>query len=299
MNWIIFSLLSRALWAADNIVDKILIGKYLRDPIVLTLIAGITALLVSVLIVLFNGLSWIGLNPVALIMFAGSFQILAIFAFYQAISKEEISRVIPLFQFTPPFVLVLSFLFLGEVLTLNNYVAFVLILLGGFLISLKKVRGLFRLGEAFWWMVLASLIYAIQAVILKSLYVTYSFWDLTVYLGFGEFLPALILLLLMTNFRDRFTKGLIDLKPIGWMLLILAMFFVATASLSGLWALVTGPVSLISAFRGFQSLFVLIYAVVLSIWLPKILKEELGKGVLSIKVIAIFLMISGLYLIDK
>ncbi len=193
----------------------------------------------------------------------------------------------------------LSFLFLGEVLTLNHYLAFVLILLGGFLISLKKAKGIFKLRTAFWWMVLSSLVYAIQVVILKSLYAFYPFWDLTVYLGFGEFLPTPILLLLISDFRGRFVRSLSNLKLVGWVLLILAMFFVATASLSGFWALTSGPVSLISGFRGFQSVFVLIYAILFSIWLPKILKEELNKSTLGIKAIAILLMVIGIYLIYK
>ena len=233
----------------------------------------------------------------ALIVFAGAFQVVAVFAFYQAIAKEEISRVIPLFQLTPLFVLILSLLFLKEVLTLNHYLAFVLILLGGLLISLQKTKGVFKLRVAFWWMVLSSLIYAIYAVILKSLYVAHPFWDLTVYLGFGEFLPTPLLLLLIASFRSRFIKSLSGLKPIGWTLLILGMFFVTTASLSGLWALAIGPVTLVSVFRGFQSLFVLVYAVFLSFWLPKILKEELGKDVLGVKVMSILLMMLGLYLI--
>jgi len=299
MDWVIFSLLSRALWAADNVVDKLLIGKHLKDSVVLTLIAGISALFLSLVIIIFNGLSWIGFIPVVLAIFAGTIQILAIFAFYQAIAKEEISRVIPLFQFTPPFVLIFSFLFLGEVLTTSYYFAFVLILAGGFLISLQKTEGVFKLRNAFWWMVLSSLIYAVQVIILKSLYVTYPFWDLTVYLGFGEFLPTLTLLLFMPNFRNRFTGSLSNLKPVGWVLLTLAIFFVAIASLSGFWALTSGPVSLISVFRGFQSVFVLIYAILFSIWLPKILKEELNKRILGIKAIAIFLMVTGLYLIYK
>lgn len=299
MDWVIFSLLSRALWAADNVVDKLLIGKYLRDSVVLTLIAGISALFLSIVIIIFNGLEWIGLNPALIAIFAGAFQIVAVFAFYQAISKEEISRVIPLFQFTPPFVLIFSFLFLGEVLTTTYYLAFVLILVGGFLISLRKTESVFKLRNAFWWMVLSSLIYAVQVVILKSLYITYPFWDLTVYLGFGEFLPTPILLLFISNFRNKFVRSLSNLKLAGWTLLILAMFFVATASLSGFWALTTGPVSLISVFRGFQSVFVLIYAILFSIWLPKILKEELNKRILGMKALAIFLMVIGLYLIYK
>ena len=297
MDWVIFSLFSRALWAADNIVDKLLRGRHLRDSLVLTLIAGISALFLSLVIILFNGLRWIGFGPVALIVFAGAFQVVAVFAFYQAIAKEEISRVIPLFQFTPPFVLILSLLFLKEVLTLNHYLAFILILLGSFLISLQKTKGVFKLRAAFWWMVLSSLIYAIYAVILKSLYVAHPFWDLTVYLGFGEFLPTPVLLLLIPSFRRRLTKSLSDLKPTGWMLVMLGMFFVTTASLSGLWALAIGPVTLVSVFRGFQSLFVLVYAVILSIWFPKILKEELSKSIIGIKAIAILLMTFGLYLI--
>ena len=249
MDWVIFSLFSRALWAADNIVDKLLRGRYLPDSLTLTLIAGISALLLSLVIIIFNGLRWIGFGPAALVIFAGAFQIVAVFAFYQAISKEEISRVIPLFQFTPPFVLILSLLFLGEVLTLTHYLAFVLILLGGLLISLQKTKGVFKLRVAFWWMVLSSLIYAIYAVILKSLYVAHPFWDLTVYLGFGEFLPTPLLLLLIASFRSRFIKSLSGLKPIGWTLLILGMFFVTTASLSGLWALAIGPVTLVSVFE--------------------------------------------------
>src|SRR3972149_6935093 len=234
MDWVIFSLFSRALWAADNIVDKLLRGRYLPDSLTLTLIAGISALLLSLVIIIFNGLRWIGFGPAALVIFAGAFQIVAVFAFYQAISKEEISRVIPLFQFTPPFVLILSLLFLGEVLTLTHYLAFVLILLGGLLISLQKTKGVFKLRVAFWWMVLSSLIYAIYAVILKSLYVAHPFWDLTVYLGFGGFLPNPLLLLLITSFRSIWISSLSVVRSRGWAPLTSSLSFVATASLSGL-----------------------------------------------------------------
>src|SRR3989344_3272774 len=209
MDWVIFSLLSRSLYAEDNIVDKVLIGKHLKDPVVLTLLYGIFPLLLSIGIIAFSGLNPIGFEPAALAIFAGVIQVPAIFAFYQAISKEEISRVIPLFQFTPPFALLLSFLFLREVLTTTYYFAFVLILLGGVLISIKKIQGVFKLRNAFWWMVLSSLIYAVQVVILKSLYANYPFWDLTIYLGFGEFLPTLVIILMVANVRSKVSKSLL------------------------------------------------------------------------------------------
>ncbi|HEX7456695.1 MAG TPA: EamA family transporter [Candidatus Nanoarchaeia archaeon] len=297
MDWVFFSLLARAAWSADNIIDKLLREKYLPDSFVLSLLTGVFALILAILIIIFNGLRWIGPAPVVLVMLAGAIQLPAVFAFFQAISKEEVSRVIPLFQFTPPLVLLLSFLFLGETLTPKYYAAFLLILLGGFLISIQKVEKILRLREAFWWMIFSSLIYAVQAVALKSLYTKYSFWDLTVYLGFGEFLPTLVIVAVLAKSRNRFIKSLSSLKSIGWMLLVSAVVLVNIASLSGLWAIATGPVSLVSVMRGFQSLFTLIFAVFLSIWFPKILKEELGKGVLGIKLTAILLMGIGLYFI--
>jgi len=182
-------------------------------------------------------------------------------------------------------------------LTPKYYAAFLLILLGGFLISIQKIEKMLRLREAFWWMIFASLIYAGQAVMLKSLYVNYSFWDLTVYLGFGEFLPTLVIISILPKIRNRFIKNLSSLKSMGWMLLGSAVILVTIASLSGLWAITGGPVSLVSVMRGFQSIFTLIYAVFLSIWLPKILKEELGAQNLGLKLAAILLMVAGLYLI--
>ena len=296
MDWVFFSLLSRALWAGNNIADKLLRDKHIPDSFVLTLVAGFATLLFSFLIIIFNGIAWLGITPVSLVLFAGAVQIVAVFAYYQAVSKDEISRVIPLFQLTPIFVLILSFFVLGEILTFNYYFAFLLILLGGFLISIRRAEGLFKLREAFWWMILCGLIYAVQIVILKPLYVNYPFWDLTAYLGFGQFIPTFILLL-KPAFGKKLVKSLRELNLGGWIILVFSMIFAMSASVAGFWALVTGPVSLISVFRGFQSVFVLLYAVFFSIWLPKFFKEELDKKVLGTKVLAILLMGVGLYLI--
>src|SRR3989344_4968380 len=100
MDWVIFSLLSRALWAGSNITDKLLREKHIPDSFILTLVAGFAVLFLSLGIMVFNGLNWLSFTPVILVLFAGAVQIVAVFAFYQAISKDEISRVIPLFQLT-------------------------------------------------------------------------------------------------------------------------------------------------------------------------------------------------------
>lgn len=297
MDWILFSLIARAFWAGDNIVDKLLIGKYIKNPYILTLLGGIAPFIISILILLVYKLEWIGLIPTIVILLAGIIQILAVFAFYKALAKEEVSRVIPLFQFTPVFVLILSAILLKENLTPNQYIGFILILLGGFFISLKKIEGIFKLRKAFWWMILSSAIYGVQAIMIKSLYANYSYFNLTFYHGIGIFIPTFALLTFSSKSRNSFTREFSNLNITGWLIVGLASVFIAGAYLSGLWAFRTGSASLISVLRGFQSIFVFIFSLVLSIWLPKILKEELSGGALLTKVIAISLMLVGLFFI--
>lgn len=297
MNWILFALLSRFFWAADNIVDKFIVGKYIKDSYVLTLLGGIAPLFIAAIIFFTSELNWLGLMPTSIIIFAGVIQIVAVFAFYRALLKEEVSRVIPLFQFTPIFVFTLSFIFLKETLTIKQSLGFFLILLGGIFISVKKIKGLFTLGEAFWWMLLSSFIYAIQAVMGKAFYVTYSFVIVTFYLCIGMFIPTLLLLIFSNKLRNKFTKELSNLPTKGWFIVILGIVFVAFAYFTSFLAFSTGLVSIISVLRGFQSVFVLVFAIVLSLWLPKILKEELVGRVLLTKILAIAIMLTGLYFI--
>lgn len=131
----------------------------------------------------------------------------------------------------------------------------------------------------------------------KSVYWIYSYLDLTFYHGIGIFIPTFVLLTFSNKSRNSFTRELSNLNRTGWLIVGLAAVLIAGAYLSGLWAFRTGSASLISVLRGFQSIFVFIFSLVLSIWLPKILKEELDSGVLLTKVIAISLMLVGLFFI--
>ena len=228
---------------------------------------------------------------------AGAIQIVAIFAFYKALLKEEVSRVIPLFQFNPVFTLILSALFLKEILTLKLSIGFILILLGGLLISVKKIKGLFTLREAFWWMMLSSFIYAVQGVMGKAFYNVYPFVVVTFYLSLGMFMPTFLLLLFSKKLRTRFTKEFSNLPPKGLLIIVLGITLIALAYFTSFLAFSTGLVSIISVLRGFQSLFVLIFSIALSLWFPKILKEELAGKVLLTKILAIAVMLVGLYFI--
>lgn len=58
-----------------------------------------------------------------------------------------------------------------------------------------------------------------------------------------------------------------------------------------------GFVTLVNALTSTQPFFVLLFTAFLSIFFPSILKEELSKSIISLKIIAIVLMFAGVILI--
>jgi hypothetical protein len=62
-------------------------------------------------------------------------------------------------------------------------------------------------------------------------------------------------------------------------------------------AISLGYVSLVSAISGLQNLFVFVYMLMLSLFLPNILKEEITKGIVLLKLSAVILMFFGTWLI--
>jgi transporter family protein len=112
--WILFSVLAALTWAIVNIIDKYVLTKWVRAPIVPVIINGIIGLLAGLFILLFQGLSTLSYLNIALVFVAGIFYILSLFFYFRAAKIEEISRVIPLYQLSPLFVLIFAALFLGR-----------------------------------------------------------------------------------------------------------------------------------------------------------------------------------------
>ena len=59
-----------------------------------------------------------------------------------------------------------------------------------------------------------------------------------------------------------------------------------------------GPIALVNAMASIEAFFVLAFAIILSRFYPKILKEKIGKSTILLKAIAILLMFIGTFLIS-
>lgn len=294
---IFFSILSPAIYGINNFIDKLILEKYEISPIVITVYSGLFGFLAGLFILAFTGFYSTDYKPIVIILASGFLTNIYLIPYFKALSQDETSRVVPLFQFVPVFILVLSFFLLGEKLNTKQYIGCIVIICSSFFLSLKKFDiKIFNIRPTFWYMLLSSFLFAVSIILYKFGVQEIPFWHTLPYEGFGMALGALSILLyknnkaIFMNETKKFPK-----KIFAWMSINEGIF--VFSRYTAYFALSLVAASIVNVLGGFQSLFVLIYGIVLSLWFPQLLKEVIDKQTIGIKVVAIFGIIIGLSLI--
>jgi transporter family protein len=293
-SWIALSLLSAFLMAVVNIIDKFILTKWVKNPMLLVVFFGIIGLIPSLTIFGIRGLPRLSGFNIFLAFLAGGAYLLMSFFYFRAAQLEEISRVVPLFYLAPFFVSIFAFLFLGEFFSSKQYAGIAFLIAGAMLISAKK-SSQFHGGKAVWLMTLAALSYSIMLVLSKHLLNHADFWTVFALIRTGMFLalvPSFCILArnLLRSFKEQ------GLKIIGFIALNEALALVGSFVLTIAASL--GAVTLVNALSTVQPFFVLLFASLLSLFFPKVIKEDVGKKALITKFIAILLMVTGALLIS-
>ena len=297
LNWIYFALIAQGIWSVTSMIDKFVISKgYIKNPAVYIVLNG----LMNVFLIFL--LPFVGFEPLRftdiLIGFLGGAVFNAgVAIYYKAVQYDEISKVIILSQFAPIFVLVLSFLFLGEMLTKNTFIGFLFLLGAGAIISYKKINGSFKLSKAFRLMFISMLLSSIGFIVAKYIYSVTSFWSAFLWLRVSGF--SALLVLLSPSVRENSLKTFRVMKPKIRALMIFKMVIDFSAFIFAGYALLNGPASLVSALSSSAlPLFVFILTLITSIYLPKLIKEEIDRKSILIKVLAIAFIIVGIAFIN-
>lgn len=296
--WLFLSLLNPLLFAITHFTDKYLIDKKVNDPWLITVLGSIVAFSTALVVILFHGFSVISPLQMFFLILSGFALTYYLIPYYAALSLDDTSNVTPLFQFYAPFTLVLSYIFLHEVLTKRELFAFLLLFLGGLLLAseIASASKLFRLKKSFWLMMLSSLIASFSAIFFKLISVNVDFWTTLIYVNIGIGIAALSLLY-KRSLRKSFIKEVKRIHFDVWVLLAIGEALNLAAELVLLLAFSLAPVSLVSAVGSIQPLYVLIFAVILTLLFPRIIKEDLGKRALLQKGVSIVMLIIGVYLL--
>lgn len=294
MEWIIFTILAAFCWAITNTVDKFVLTRWTSNPIVPVMVMGVVGLGASIAVYLVRGFAPLSNHNMLWILASGIFYILMNFFYYQAAKAEEISRVIPLFYLTPLFIMIIAAAFLDEKLSLMKYCGIILLVGGAILISVQKI---FRqsFGKAFWFMILSAFSLAINQVITKYLLGFTDFWTIFSWTRIST------IVVLIPVYMIYFPDILAIIKEHGKKT-IGVMALSETMNVSGIIfitiALSAGYVTLVNAVASIQPLFVLLFVIVLSIFYPRIIKEEIDRSTLLLKLLAIVLMGAGAVLVS-
>jgi len=293
MSWVLFSILAALIWAVVNVVDKYILSKWVKNPIVPVMILGVVGLVSSLLVFLFRGFAELSFINILLALVSGIFYILTVIFYFKAVKIEEVSRIIPLFYLTTLFVLIFATIFLGETFTLIKYLGIFLLIIGAILISSKGLMKI-SFGKAFWFMILASLSIAINQVITKYLLSFADFWTIFSYTRIGSMFA--LIPIFYFSFSDLIStvrkhgKKVIGVISLNESLNIVGVLLITIATS-------IGYVTLVNALSSVQPFFVLSFAVILSIFYPKFLKEEIGKSTILLKLVAMTIMFLGALLI--
>ncbi len=318
MTWLFISIIAYFLAAISVIIDKTLLKKDIPNPIVYTFYIAVLGAVLMMAVIPF-GFSVPDILTILIALAAGAIFILALILMFSALRKEEASRVAPMIGgLTPIFVFIFAKYFLKEFLTPTQYLAFVFLIAGSFLISLnfrqkgalqwlKKKLGLSKkplpqIRKVFWVALPAAILFGAANTLTKFVYQHTDFLTGFIWTRLGSFIAVMALLIIPAN-RQAITKNFkqtkhkkTSQKRVGGRFL----FGQACGGISALliqYAIFLGSVSLVQALQGLQYAFVFLLVLILTIFMPKILKEEISKEIFWQKAIAVGLIFIGLYFI--
>ncbi len=318
--WLIIAISAYFINAGVYVADKFLLSKKIHSSITYAFYVGIWSIFNIVLLV-FN--PWLPTRgELVLDLSAGMLFLVTLVFWYKALHQSEATRVVPIVgALVPIFSFLFSYIFFREILTERQFLAFFILISGGILISVKYTRfykareilNKFRsiLGKILGDIhaeyrparrliinsIISALFFATYYVLIKFIYLNQPFIGAFVWSRLGTFIGAL-LILFVPSWRRLIIERQRGVKTPKNLLFFLSVRLLAALAFIMLnWAISLGSVALVNSLQGVQYIFLFLLILFLSTKFPKILKEELGRGVLLQKIIGVILVSLGLYML--
>jgi drug/metabolite transporter (DMT)-like permease len=300
MSWIALAFCGPVLWAISTHIDKYLVEKFFKDTgvgalLIFTSLLGLVGLPV---IAAFVDVTVIGTTGIIVTSITGLLYLMAMYFYLRALQQEEASTIAPLFQTSTLFTYAIAFFVLHERLTWLRIAGGVLIMAGTLVVSYDRdSRHKFKTSVVL--LILACTVtLAISTVVFKLFAIHNAFWPVTFWTFAGEAVFGAVLLC-VPRVRREF-MGMFRKNPGAVMGINAANELINLGGgLAARWATLLGPVALVSAIGGTTSIFVFLFGVLISLFAPKLSREDLSKESLLQKGIAAALVVAGVIMIGN
>jgi uncharacterized membrane protein len=288
--WAIFALSAAIFWAVTNIIDKIIVTDHLSYKQIF-MFAPFKLVLAIPMFFLFDlTFSWLSF----VVFLGGGLAGFSVIFYYLGLREGEVTRLTPLFATTPVITALLSAIFLSEILPVSSYFGVIFLVGGAILISYEKSRKEKFNKKPIAFFLLSIFLYAIMNIITKYFlgYIdSYSFFFFY-FIGSSLFLP---LVFCITEDKQEFFAKIKTRKILT--LLIFSSILPFLGFIFHFMSLSIGFVTLVSALEEIQAFFVLVIVTVITAFSTKIVKEKTSGFIFLQKLIAIALLLVGVFII--
>lgn len=299
--WLLYAFSGPLLWAISTHIDKFLVDKYFRhsDTAVLIVFTAFMGVLALPVIWLFEpkvlALPWLATGVMTV---SGILYMAAMLFYLRAIQSEEASVVAPLFQANTLFTFALGLILLHEMPHWPQILGAAAIIVGAVGLSLDSKLHLGRFKPRLvLLMCAATFVLALSNVVFKIFAIHDEFWSTTFWTFMGEGLFG-VAILAMPQYRKQFVH-LFRKNPGAVMGTNAANELINLGGGLGVrFASLLAPVALVSAISATSTFFVLLFGILLTIFFPRLGREDLTTRNLVQKAIGGLLIMVGVVLIE-
>lgn len=310
MSWLWIAISAYFILALVNLADKFILEQVVPGAKTYAFLVGVSGLLIFLIAPWF--LMWPGWYLWFVSILTGAFFSIAILSLYLALKNSEASKIITLVGGTTPILtLIFSIILFNEIFNGKQLIAVLLLVAGTVLISLINAEKTIWIRVREWFhkpasqqtksillSLLAALFFSLYWVGTKYSFNNQEFLSALIWIRLGSFLAVLFLIIRKKD-RKEIKKDLFqsNKKKQNKFIFLGTQGLAAVGSILQNYAVSLGSVVLVTSLQGLQYAFVLILSSSLSLFLPKIIKENQSKQIILKKVIAIILIFLGIYFI--
>ena len=302
MSWFWIVILGHLLTAVGFVLGKALLSKTFTDAYVFTFFIGVLGL-GSLLLIPF-GFDIPDARTIIFNFVAGGLLAIAFLYFNLALQGTEASRIVPFVgALIPLFSLVFELLFMDGSFSTVQLIAFAVLVVGSVIITIeyKSAPGEKRAKtpRLIWiYGFLAAVLFAVSFGMTAIAFTHQQFLSAFIWMRIGTFLGVVGFLSDAAR-RQAIKESISVFAGKGGVL------YLTTQAVSGLgfvlitYALSLASVAIVNAMQGVQYVFLLGLAMVGSLKYPELLKENLGRSSLGVKVTGMVVISLGIVLLAQ
>jgi drug/metabolite transporter (DMT)-like permease len=294
MNWIFLSLLAPLFWASSNFIDKYILGKYTIGILDFVFFSTITSWIFFATIFFFVGKP--ELNIFSLIPITTGMMLVYSYGFYgKALEQGDTSSLVILFKLIPVITAILAFAFLGQTLSSNELLGFIIVLFGATIISYERGKGIFIKGFAM--ILIAILIWSLMTLLIDYGLTKMPFWHYIMLDNLGSMIAGLTMFII-PSIRKQVVKGIRTARAgkYLWISWNNVLDFLGQMTIKK--ALSIAPsAGLVTVVMQVQSLYAILIGILLTLFIPHIIKEEISTSMLIKKFVGAVIMFIGVYIL--